>query len=75
MASATLTKRLLQMALNNGSTSTGQVRTVNVSLGNVTTTDGYTDDKAVAIAMALMPCLDKTVYRINRIDTNSLSRA
>lgn len=73
MATATIKKRTVQLALNNGTDSQGNIKTVNTTLGStITTGNGYTDDKALAIANLIAPCLAKSLHETRRIDTNVL---
>lgn len=61
-----------RMRLSNGQTSTGAVKTVNVSLGTLDK-NAWDPDKAMAIANALEPCLDKSIYVVDKVATSTLS--
>lgn len=72
----TLNKATCRLKLNNGTDpSTGQIKTVNQSMPSITpeynkTTD---DDKLMAIIEALAPCLTKSIYNVEFIETYGLS--
>lgn len=58
---STMTRVTVKMLLNNGTDASGNIKTVSVSLGALSTT-GYDDDKAMAVVAAIEPCLTKSVY-------------
>ena len=63
---STLTRVAIKMLLNNGTDpSTGDIKTVSVSLGSLSTT-GYDDTKMMAVVSNLSPCLTKSVYSIKK---------
>ena len=66
-----LTKVNVALKLNNG-TKDGNVQTVDVSLGtlNINT---YDNQKAMNIINLLKPCLDKDVYKVQKVATSTLS--
>lgn len=77
MARGIIQKYSVKMKLNNGSTSTGAVKTVNVGIGStsnqITITNYAGSDgssistgrtKALAISNALSACLSKSVYAL-----------
>lgn len=68
----TVSKRTAYVALNNGTSSTGNVQTVNVSLGSINK-DTWDADKAFAIAELLEPCLTKALVAIQSSTTTTLS--
>lgn len=70
---ATVTREKVQFKINldNGTTATGDVKTVSVNLGTLSTTN-YDVDKAIAIANLLEPCLTKTIYSLSEVITNSV---
>ncbi len=74
MANTTLTKVAVQLRLNNGTDSQGNVKTVGLSLGNLSTAN-YDADKALAVARLLSPCLTKTVSRVQEVKTSTLTAA
>ena len=76
MASRTTTKYTVQMKLNNGSTASGGIRTVSVSLGKLSLT-GYTETsttygKVLSICNALEDCFSKSLHEIVETRTSRL---
>lgn len=72
---STITKVSVKMLLNNGTDpQTGEVRTVSVSLGALSPT-GYNDDKAMAVAEAIAPCLTKSLYGVKKTVDYTLTNA
>ncbi len=55
----------VSVRLNNGVDSSGNVQTVSVSLGSLSTT-GYDNTKALAVAEALEDCLSLSVYSVEK---------
>lgn len=51
--------------LDNGTTSSGAVRTISQTLGAIDK-ENYDPDKAYAIAMLVEPCLSKSVYAVQQ---------
>lgn len=74
MAVENLTKVAVSLRLNNGTDSQGNVKTVGVSLGSISMS-GYTADKARNVALALSPCLSKTVSRVETTKTFTITAA
>lgn len=74
MAVKTLKKITVNVKLNNGTDSEGNVKLVSVSLGNMSE-ENFDDDKALAVVTALAPCLAKTVSSIEESDLSTLSAA
>ena len=73
MATSITTEKIaVNVKLNNGTTATGAVKTVSISLGTMNKS-AFDADKVVAIATALAPCLTKSVYRVHRVTTDSIS--
>lgn len=70
-ATKTLSKVVYQMKLNNGVDMSGNVKTVNVSLGTINA-NAADDDKALAITNAIGPCLSKAIYFLARVDTSGI---
>ena len=69
----TLEKIAVKMNLNNGTDpTTGEVKTVAVSLGSLSTT-GYDAAKALAVASAIEGCLSKTIYSVSEVKTSTIS--
>ncbi len=72
-AQRTPTKYQVRMLLNNGSDpTTGEIRTVSVSIGTLDT-PYYDPDKALAVASAISQCLTKTLYRTQEVQTSYLT--
>ena len=61
-----------QMLLNNGTTTSGAVRTVNVSMGTLEPS-AWDAQKALNIINALYPCLNLMLYRATKTATYDLS--
>ena len=68
----TLDKIAVKMNLNNGTDSSGNVKTVSVNLGSLNPST-YDASKAMAIIAAIAPCLTKTVYSVQEVRTNTLT--
>lgn len=70
---ATVTRDKVQFKINldNGTTSTGEVKTVSINLGTLSNS-GYNVDKALAIADLLEPILTKTIYSLSEVITNKV---
>lgn len=60
------------LKLNNGTDSQGNVKTVALNLGNINMAK-YNADKAWAIALALSPCLAKSLVNIHEVKTSILA--
>lgn len=71
MATVTVEKINFKINLDNGTDSSGQVKTVAVSLPTLSVS-GYTDTGAIAIANALEPILTKTIYSFTKVVTNNV---
>lgn len=70
----TITKNAIQVKLNNGSSASGTVLTVNAGFPTLNTdTTTYDAEKVINIVEALMPCLSKSVYAVQRTATSSLN--
>ena len=74
MAVETLKKISVNVKLNNGTDSEGNVRRVNVTIGNLSE-ENFDNDKALAVVTALAPCLSKTVSSVEKVVVSSLSAA
>lgn len=82
MATAVLKSIGVTLALNNGVSPTGSVKTVNVKLGgtnqNINATTYNTDlstnrTKALALATAIEMILTKSIYEVDETTVNKLS--
>ncbi len=71
MAYTMLRKIVVNVQLNNGTDSQGNVRTVGVSLGTLSTT-GFDTNKIATIIRALAPCFSKSVYSIEKVEYSSI---
>ena len=74
MAIATVKSIRVSILLDNGTDSQGNVKTVNVQLGNMSETN-FDDDKALAVVSALAPCLRKTVISVEKTEVSTLTAA
>lgn len=68
----TMIKNQCNMKLNNGTDASGNVKTLNQSLGTLSDT-AWDATKAMAIVEALTPCLSKSVYEVQHVVTNTLT--
>lgn len=72
MAVTTTVKNVVgRVLLDNGTTTSGTVRTINQSLGTMNPKT-WDSQKAYNIAVALAPCLSKNVTEINQVVTSSI---
>lgn len=74
MAVVTLKKIAVNVKLNNGTDSEGNVKLVSVSLGNLSE-ENYDADEALGVVTALAPCLSKTVSSLEEVKTATISAA
>ena len=74
MANTLLKKVSVNIKLDNGTDADGKQRTVSVFLGNFSK-DNFNADKALAIINALEPCLSKTVYSVDMVQTSTITAA
>ena len=70
MASATLEKQQAYLRLNNGTSASGTIQTVSVSLGTLNASN-WDADKALAVADKLEACLTKTIYQFQGVSTTT----
>lgn len=68
----TVNKRTAYIALNNGTSASGAVQTVNVSLGQINK-DAWDAQKAMNIAELLEPCMSKTLHAVMSTATSNLA--
>ena len=64
-------KTAVSLKLNNGTTESGTVKTLNVSLGTLNLS-AFDASKVFAIAALLEPCLDRAIHRIEKTDTSRI---
>ncbi len=75
MAATTVTEKIaVNLLLNNGSSSTGAVRTLTLSMGKMNE-DAFDADKALAISRLIAPCLTKSVYKTVKVETSQIITA
>ena len=74
MAIAIVKSIRVSILLDNGTDSQGNVKTVNVQLGNLSETN-FDDDKALAVVSVLGPCLSKTVVSVEKTEVSTLTAA
>ena len=73
MAARTVTEKIaVNLKLNNGSTSTGAVRTITLSMGKMNE-DAFDADKALAISRLIAACLTKSVYETVKVETSQIT--
>lgn len=70
----TVTKEQVTMKLNNGTSASGTLKFVNLSLGNLSAVPSAYDGQKVAnLVEAIEPCLTKTVSSTLHIQTAGMS--
>lgn len=73
MPASTVTEKIaVNLKLNNGSTSTGAVRTITLSMGKMNK-DAFDADKALAISSLIAACLTKSVYETVKVETSQIT--
>lgn len=73
MPARTVTEKIaVNLKLNNGSTSTGAVRTITLSMGKMNK-DAFDADKALAISRLIAACLTKSVYETVKVETSQIT--
>ena len=73
MTASTVTEKIaVSLRLNNGTTTTGQIKTIGVSIGNLDKT-AFNADKALAIAGLIEDCLTKSVYKVQKVETSEIT--
>lgn len=71
-AVTTLNKVSVNVKVNNGTTPTGTVKTLSVSLGSLNK-DAFDADKAMAIVRLLEPCLEKALVSVEKVEVSTLT--
>ena len=72
MAVITTPKKVsVNVKLDNGTDDKGNVRTVNLSLGNLSLS-GFDAAKAMAVVNLIKPCLCHTVYNVEKVEVSDL---
>ena len=75
MAVQTIVQKIaVNLKLNNGTTKTGAVKTATVSIGSLDK-DTFDAEKAIAIVSLLTPCLTKSLYDLQKVETSKLQIA
>lgn len=72
MASTLLQSVKVNAKLDDGTTSSGNPKTVNLSLGSLNKTT-FNADKALAIVSALGPVLDKSVDSVEKTEVSEIT--
>lgn len=73
MAAITETKSFsVVMKLNNGTTTTGAVKTLSVNLGSLNKT-AFDANKVLNVVNALAPCFFRMLYIVEKIEVSQLS--
>lgn len=67
----TALKDAVSMKLNNGTDASGNIKTVSVSIGSLSTAS-YDNSKAMAVVNAISPCLSKGVYEVRHTKETTL---
>ncbi|MBQ7217037.1 MAG: hypothetical protein IJS39_13760 [Synergistaceae bacterium] len=70
-ATATTTKIAVNLKLNNGVSSTGNVKTVSVSMGKINKA-AFDADKALAVSSLIGQCLTKQVYYLEKVEYSAI---
>ena len=72
MAARTVTEKIaVNLKLNNGTSQTGSVKTLTVSMGKISLT-GFDVDKAAAVAGLIEACLTNSVYEVQKLEYSQL---
>ena len=74
MANTALKKVSVNIKLDNGMDSEGNIRTVTISLGSLSK-DNFNADKALAVITALEPCLNKEVNTVEKVEVSTITAA
>ena len=73
MAVTSITKRVaVSLKLNNGTSTTGSIKTVSVNLGSLNKS-AVDAQKAINIVNALSSCLERSVYSTEKTEVSILS--
>lgn len=70
----TAQKIALTLKLDNGTSESGAVKTVSVSVASLDK-DGWDDDKAFTLATLIGQCLSKNLYAIQKTETSNMTEA
>ena len=69
---STTKKVAVSLKLNNGTTTTGAIKTVSVNLGSLNKA-AFDAQKAINIVNVLGTCLERSVYSITKTEVSELS--
>ncbi len=73
MAARTVVESIsVYLRINNGTTTTGQVKTLPISIGKLNKST-FDADKALAIAGLIEECITKSVYEVQKVETSEIS--
>lgn len=72
MAITSISKVSVALKLDNGTSDSGNTKTVSVSLGNLNK-DAFDADKVMSVVSLLKPCLSKTCLFTQKTEVSSLS--
>lgn len=65
-------KATVNLILNNGTSSTGAVRTLTLSMGKINQA-AFDADKALAISSLIRNCLTHSVYKTVKVETSQIT--
>ena len=72
MAARTVTEKIaVNLLLNNGTTTSGQVKTIPISIGKINST-AFDADKVLAVASLIGDCLSKSVYEVQKTENSKI---
>ena len=71
MVVATPEKMKVYLKLRNGYSADGSVNTISINMGSMSLSN-FDVNKAFAIAALLEPCLDRAIYRIEKVETSTI---
>ena len=74
MANSEVKKVSVNVKLENGTDTSGNIKTVSLSLGTLSK-DNFDADKALAVVSLLAPCLNKTVNAVEKVEVSTLTAA
>ena len=72
MASETLKKIAVNLILNNGTSTSGAVKTLSISMGTISNT-GYDATKCNTLGGLISQCLAKPIYDLRKVETKSIA--
>ena len=73
MAATTIVEKVaVNLKLNNGTTTSGAIKTVTVSMGKMSDT-GFDAEKALAVSRLIAPCLAKSLFETQKVETSMIT--